>query len=174
VHCQDIFAAISNDDEESVLKVLNTYSPNMVNKQDPTSRPINRKGHGGQTPLMYAVLNGKIWAVKILLEYGANFEIKEENGYTPMHGAGFQGRPEIAQMLIDHGIPVNPKHKDGFAPIHRACWGKEQRHADTVKVFLNNGVDIDTLADDGRTCVDMTPNEETKKVLDHWETHKVL
>jgi ankyrin repeat protein len=171
---QDIFAAIGSDDSDTVFKIVNTYSPNMVNKQDPTSRPINRKGPGGQTPLMYSVLTGKVWAVKMLLENGANVDIKEESGYTPMHGAGFQGRPEIAQILIDHGVPTSPRHKDGYVPLHRACWGKEKRHADTVKVFLKNGVDIDILADDGRSCRDMTQNTDTLKVLDEWEKREEL
>jgi hypothetical protein len=30
-------------------------------------------------------------------------------------------------------------HVDGFIPMHRACWGDEQRHTDTVRVFLEAG-----------------------------------
>lgn len=173
-YCHDMFTAISNDDEAALLKALNVYTPNMVNHQNPSSRPINRQGVGGQTPLMFSVLSGKTWAVRILLDYGAHVGIKEQDGYTPMHGAGFQGRADIAQILIDHGVPINDKHKDGFMPFHRACWGKEKRHADTVKVFLKNGVDIDQLADDGRTCAEMTTNAETKKVLEEWENRSEL
>jgi hypothetical protein len=30
--------------------------------------------------------------------------------------------------------------------MHRACWGVEQRHTDTVKVFLEAGVERDLQA----------------------------
>ena len=51
---------------------------------------INTRGPGGQTPLMNAVLSGKLNAVKVLLSLGADTSIGEKDGYTPMHGAGFQ------------------------------------------------------------------------------------
>eukprot|EP01052_Picozoa_sp_SAG31_P001346 SAG31_NODE_46_length_30980_cov_226.095107_6_plen_119_part_00 len=55
---------------------------------------------------------------------------------------GFQGRAEIAQILIDAGVPVNDEHKDGHNPVVRACWGREQRHADTVEVMLKAGATL--------------------------------
>jgi hypothetical protein len=32
-------------------------------------------------------------------------------------------------------VPV----QDGYTPIHRACWGRQQRHTDTVKALLEDG-----------------------------------
>ncbi len=49
--------------------------------------------------------------------------------------------------------------------MHRACWGKEKRHTDTVKVFLEAGVLPKFKATNGKTCYQMTQNEETKKLL---------
>merc|ERR1719217_1864078 len=100
-----------------------------------------REKGSGQTALMAAVLAGQLESVKFLLEKGADTTIAEKDGYTPMHGAGFQGRADVGQALIDHGLNPSDYHTDGFAPIHRACWGKEQRHTDTVAMFLRNGVD---------------------------------
>ena len=78
-----------------------------------------------------------------------------------MHGAGFQGRAEIGQMLISHGVSPSEKHSDGFEPIQRACWGREQRHTETVQMFLNNGV---WNADVERTCLD-SPNANTVRLI---------
>lgn len=85
--------------------------------------------------------------------------------YCIQHGAGFQGRADIAQLLIDHGVPASSQHKDGFLPFHRACWGKELRHTDTVEVFLDAGVAPDTPALNSQTCMEMTKNDATKKLL---------
>ena len=68
-------------------------------------------------------------------------------------------------MLIAHGISSWETHEDGFIPFHRACWGKEKRHTDTVKVFLDAGIPYDVKSKDGRTCLDMTENKATKKLI---------
>ena len=83
-------------------------------------------------------------AVEALLAAGADASIGEKDGYTPMHGAGFQGRAKVAKILAEAGVDVNAVHADGYAPIHRACWGTQQRHAETVEAMLSLGA---TLSD---------------------------
>jgi ankyrin repeat protein len=133
------------------------------NAQDPTS---------GQTALMGATLRGHTNIVKLLLstEYRDRVDatIAEKDGYTPAHGAGFQGRADIMQVLFDHGINVKDDfHTDGFAPLHRACWGREQRHTDTVRLLGALGVDLRLPGkNDGTVCADMTRNPATQRLLD--------
>jgi ankyrin repeat protein len=125
----DIFEEVAKNSMEGIKAAL---------KADDAS--INARGPGDQTPLMHAVLTGKVTAVKYLLRKGADVTIGEKDGYTPMHGAGFQGRAKIGQMLISHGLDPRDKHSDGYEPIQRACWGQEARHTETVRMFLDNGV----------------------------------
>lgn len=152
---QDIFDAIGSDNEADIEKLLAEGAD--INKQQTGS---------DQSPLMHAVLMGKIKAVKYLLKKGADVNVAERDGYTPMHGAGFQGRAEIAKVLIDHGVPVNDIHSDGFNPIMRACWGNEERHTDTVRVMLENGA---TLRGDEEAT---TRNQGTRKILRDWRMKK--
>ena len=122
----------------------------------------------GQTPIMRATLHGWTSLVKFLLEKGADCTIGEKDGYTPAHGAGFQGRVNIMELLKDRGIDIHsPAPKDGFTPFHRACWGREQRHTDTIKFLLTEGeVDMNVKGgQDKRTCLQMTPNENTRALL---------
>eukprot|EP01060_Flectonema_neradi_P013062 TRINITY_DN19848_c0_g1_i1.p1 TRINITY_DN19848_c0_g1~~TRINITY_DN19848_c0_g1_i1.p1 ORF type:complete len:195 (+),score=44.27 TRINITY_DN19848_c0_g1_i1:58-642(+) len=133
---------------------------------DEEGADINEVGPGGQTVLMHGVLGGCKACVKLALEKDADTTIGEQDGYTPMHGAAFQGRPHIAKMLIDHGLDPQDVHKDGYQPIHRACWGKEQRHADTLQVFLDNGVPHDSPSKEGHTPIEMAPKG--------YPTHKLL
>ena len=126
--CADIFAAVRADDADAIEQAIGDGAD------------INGIGPGGQTPIMHATLQGKVEAVRALLKLGADTTIGEKDGYTPMHGAGFQGRSEIAKLLIAHGLDPRDKHSDGYEPMHRAIWGREQRHTDTVKVFLDAGV----------------------------------
>ena len=147
--------ACKNDDVEKVKLIL-----------EENSDYLNRRGGGGQTPLMASVLSGSIAVVEYLLSVPeVDVTIGENDGYTPMHGAGFQGRAIIAERLIAHGLDPSDMHKDGFTPIHRAAWGNEKRHTDTVRVFLKAGVSASEKSRDGKTADMMTMNKGTKKLL---------
>jgi ankyrin repeat protein len=158
-----LLEAVIADDRDKIEAALQSEVERQV---------MNTRGTGGQTALMFSVLGGKVNAVELLLKAGADVTIGENDGYTPMHGAGFQGRAEIAKLLIDHGISVHDVHTDGYTPFHRACWGSEKRHTDTVRVFLEAGVDPDLPGRDGRTCADMTRSKGTKKLLKIWKKDK--
>eukprot|EP00240_Pyramimonas_obovata_P014681 CAMPEP_0118945348 /NCGR_PEP_ID=MMETSP1169-20130426/42074_1 /TAXON_ID=36882 /ORGANISM="Pyramimonas obovata, Strain CCMP722" /LENGTH=193 /DNA_ID=CAMNT_0006891037 /DNA_START=122 /DNA_END=703 /DNA_ORIENTATION=- len=148
----DIFRAVNMDNVEDIANAI--LSGDDIDAIEPFT---------GQTPLMKAVLSGKLNAVQFLLARGANVSIGEKDGYTPMHGAGFQGRAEIAKVLIAHGLDVNDRHKDGFTPIQRACWGRDRRHTDTVRVFLEAGAQL------SGNEVEITKSHRTKQMIQTWQ-----
>lgn len=79
--------------------------------------------------------NGHTEIARLLLEQpNIDLTIPEKDGYTPVHGAGFQGRAEIMRLLHAAGADIKNQHSDGYQPIHRVAWGREQRHAETLKV----------------------------------------
>ena len=98
-------------------------------------------------------------------------------GYTPPHGAGFQGRVEVMKVLkaFEGSIDVMDVHEDGYTPFHRACWGREPRHTELVKVMVEEfGIDPLTPSKSstkgsaepgGKTCAEMTQNAATKAFI---------
>jgi ankyrin repeat protein len=113
-----VFEAVKNDDGEAIRSAV---------ENDPSM--LESIGQGGQTPLINAVLTGKINAVKTLLEINADASATEQQGYNVLHAAGFQGRTEILELLLEHfakqkeagGFALDPKtdkHGDGFYPMH--------------------------------------------------------
>ena len=125
---EDIFAAVRRDDAAAIERLVG--ADNSI---------LDEPGPGGQSPTMHGVLQGKSKAVATLIKLGADLTVGEKDGYTPMHGAGFQGRAKVAKLLAEAGVDVNAVHADGYAPIHRACWGTQQRHAETVEAMLSLG-----------------------------------
>eukprot|EP00462_Mataza_sp_D1_P020207 CAMPEP_0175138470 /NCGR_PEP_ID=MMETSP0087-20121206/10369_1 /TAXON_ID=136419 /ORGANISM="Unknown Unknown, Strain D1" /LENGTH=194 /DNA_ID=CAMNT_0016421381 /DNA_START=18 /DNA_END=602 /DNA_ORIENTATION=+ len=148
----------SDDDPEDVEKVKELLAKGAdLNGKHPDS---------GQTPVMAATLGGRLEILKYLMSQGADPSIGEMMGYTPMHGVGFQGRWEVGEYLItEHNLDPNDFHEDGFAPLHRACWGETERHTETVKMLLRHGVDPQLKTKEGKSPLEITPNEGTKKVL---------
>jgi ankyrin repeat protein len=155
---------IAEGNKEKLLEALNDVK---------LKKGLNKPGMGGQTPLMSAVLSGETYAIEPLLAAGADYTIPEKDGYTPMHGAGFQGRAEIVPILAAHGVPLIDQHRDGHSPMHRACWGREDKHTDTVAAFIAAGVPHDLKTDTGKTCYDITPNKKTKSLLKKEKAKKV-
>mmetsp|Transcript_23212 Transcript_23212/g.43083 ORF Transcript_23212/g.43083 Transcript_23212/m.43083 type:complete len:183 (-) Transcript_23212:3349-3897(-) len=159
----DVFDAVRKDDADLIRTAI-----------EEDSSLLDSIGVGGQTPLIHAVLTGKLTAVKTLLSLGADTSKTEKDGYNVLHAAGFQGRADILKVLLERGLDPMDKHKDGYYPIHRACWGREQRHTDTVNVFLESGISYTLAADNGRTCLEMTNNPATKSLLEKKQSSSEL
>lgn len=165
---REIFMAVRANNQDWLRSVMQKnykeeWWPDVINYRDPATL---------QSPLMMAVLSGLDIIVEILIsDINVQVLVPEKDGYTPMHGAGFQGRANIIKIMMDpkkiwgRKIDPNIMHSDGYRPIHRACWGMEQRHTDAVKAFIEVGVPFNVRDSRGRSCYDMTRNEETKKFL---------
>lgn len=77
--------------------------------------------------------------VQILLEHGADPNVKNKFGFTPLHWAAQHGFIESAKILIEAGAEINALNKKGALPLDLAiAWGKEA----FVLFFL--GVKIDS------------------------------
>lgn len=160
----------SSSPQEMLVQAVRADDPVTIEKAIlEFGADINLQGVGAQTPLVSAVLGGKLHAVEKLLALGADVTIPEKDGYTVMHAAGFQGRSAILKLLAAHNdgaINTMEQHSDGYFPLHRACWGRELRHADTVQTFLELGVPPDLEAGNGKTCLTMTSNPKTLSLIE--------
>merc|ERR1712224_926523 len=132
--------AIHNEARSNNVKAL---EDNLSSLSDDKLKDILNKIEDGtgQSPLMAATLAGAEKSVAYLLSKGADATIGEKDGYTPFHGAGFQGRAAVAKELLKHKLDPSDRHTDGYTPLHRACWGREQRHTEMVRVLMKAGVD---------------------------------
>jgi len=156
---KELGAAFKDEDFLKAEMVLKKYEGMLdINSQSPRQ---------GQTLLMQSVLHGKEKCVEYLLKRGADVNIAEAKGYTPMHGAAFQGRANIAKMLLDHGCSLRTKHEgDGYEPAVRSCWGSNERHVETLKFFLDNGVPIDGIYD---VCMERAKDEAIINTLNEYK-----
>ena len=61
------------------------------------------------TPLHEAIILDNIEMVKLLLQQGAEIEVKDQNSYTPLLLASYHNRIEIMEILLNHGANVHAK-----------------------------------------------------------------
>lgn len=104
------------------------------------------KGSGGTTPLMQAVLYGDVDSVRLLLDQGADANIRNEAGATALMWA--VDDIEKTRLLIEHGADVNARSDDGRTPLLIAAG--QFGNAAVVKLLLDRGADISAKSPDLR------------------------
>ena len=64
------------------------------------------------TPLHWAAFGGHTDTVKLLLDVGADKEVKDKNGETPLHCAAWKGHTDIVKLLLDAGADKDVKENE--------------------------------------------------------------
>ena len=81
----------------------------------------------GFTPLHSAAFMEEDDAIEMLLELGANPNVRDVSGWTPLHMAVNVGSESIVQILLEAGADRNTKDNVGTTPLHAAL--RSRRHA---------------------------------------------
>lgn len=78
----------------------------------------------GSAPLHLAVLKDRRDVVKLLINEGADLNVKkkDETGGTALHMAASLGLVEIATALVEAGADINSTDKHGFTPLDETQW----------------------------------------------------
>jgi ankyrin repeat protein len=105
------------------------------------------RDYNGRTLLHWTVNLNLKEETLILLQDGADPNVKDDDGQTPLHISG----PEIAQLLIKYGADVNARDRLGRTPLHYA------KNPDLARLLLEAGANPDTCDVDGNTPLHTAP-----------------
>jgi uncharacterized protein len=94
-----LFHAVANGHNKIVAALL-----------DITKQPDDVEPEKGFTPVMMAATSGHIAVVRLLLEHGANPDLRNFDGITALHNAVFEEQCDIVALLIQAG--ANPEIHD--------------------------------------------------------------
>ena len=118
------------DGMEMIVQVLLETSNNYQ---------LNLPDENGFTPVMQAAWHGQKECLNILLEHGANTNLRNATGCTASHFAAGQGHLECLEILIKYDPEsVNAKTKYGATPLILAS---KDGHSKVVEFLLINGAD---------------------------------
>ena len=112
------------------------------------------------TPLIRAVERCWTTIARILLEHGAEPNVKNNDGKTLLHvllGSDWgyddeDGAQRIAQLLLEHGVSVDAQDEDHKTPLHLAvkCGTPE-----LTQTLLEHGADPNMKDKEGKTPLDL-------------------
>lgn len=87
---------------------------------------------------LHAALVGQrsLDVIRMLLEHGANPEIRDSNGHTSLHTAAFHdNNAEIIRLLLQHGANVNTTDKEGETALSHASKQNNARVAALLREY---------------------------------------
>jgi ankyrin repeat protein len=88
--------------------------------------------------LLEAVRNGDRWAVRDLLDRGADVDARDEGGATALMQAALNADAEMVDLLLERGADVNARNKAGATAL---LWALHD--PDKVKRLVARGTDVD-------------------------------
>jgi hypothetical protein len=103
---------------------------------------VNAVDKQGVTALMLAAENNKVEIVKLLLKKNADPNVEDQTGWTALMKAVYQGNTDCVTALA-----AQSRQEVNRGLLIAALTGRKE----IAKILLDNGAEIDTRADDGRT-----------------------
>lgn len=114
------------------------------------ANPNGREEHfGNASPLFFAVENGDLEVVKLLLKFGADVNLIAD-GDTPISRLNGRFGNEILKLLIAYGANINRVDSDGTTPLLEMASSGD---AETLKILFDNGVDLAVSDKDGNNAL---------------------
>ncbi|XP_022796759.1 ankyrin-3-like isoform X3 [Stylophora pistillata] len=106
---------------------------------------IDARDESGRTPLVTAILNGQLQAIKYLIGNGAD-PLKRSHGWNSLHWASFFGHTDVIEFLIRHVPDIDSRADQDMTPVLIATrYGKLQ----TVEFLISKGANLDLRDDRG-------------------------
>lgn len=104
------------DGSSMLLELLLLSDPAAVDT------PSTSTAQGGQTPLMWAAVGGRLQATLLLLRGGASVGARDERGYDATAHAAQYGHVAVLYALLGGGASPASVDADGHTPLHWAAY----------------------------------------------------
>lgn len=162
--------------------VLGLVGANLRTQLQASTLSIDDVDADGRTALSWAAGKGDLEAVRTLLEFGANPNIRSRRSQTALSWAAqspSEHRCEIVKALLDHGVDPNWHDHQRRVPLINGAADKDE--SPFIKLMVDAGADVNWRDCHKRTalgyCAKMNRPENTRYLLqrgadasiaDHW------
>ena len=131
---------------------------NRVTDSDPPFENFKRRG---QVPLYFAAYMNSVEMAKLLIEHGANVNVRDKKGRRPIHSAAGQNSLEVAKLLTEHRTDVSARDNDRITPMHHAAG---QNSVEMAKLLIEHGANVSVNDKDGRTPIHSAAGQNSLEV----------
>jgi ankyrin repeat protein len=97
-----------------------------------------REDTEGLTPLIIACHWGRVGIARVLIDNGADIEIRDNWGWTPLMKAAAYGHTEIVDALLESGARVNAITNEGISALYIAA---QEGQVSAVRTLIDANAD---------------------------------
>jgi ankyrin repeat protein len=121
------------------------------------SPDVNALDNNSSTPLHLAISDVHFWdveeAVGLLLERGANINLRNGQGQTALHKASLRCHTDIIGIILNHGADVDAQDNDGSTPLHLTIsqGSMSSEPLEVIKLLLEHGASSNRENNRGET-----------------------
>jgi ankyrin repeat protein len=125
---------------------VSLQTANMV--ECSSSDKINEQDHNGNTPLMWAVCQGREDLIQLLVDQGAYVNMQNFAGETALYLAASTGFSRICAFLLENGADISVTTLDGCGVAHIAA---ANGHTEVLSILTRNGAFMNAQDEEGDT-----------------------
>jgi len=173
-------------EEERVFQIQYQEMKDKEEKEKEKARKVNRDRKNklyqdtlkrSKQPIFVTIRFNKNDDFDELMIPGSNLEMKNEQGYTLLRAAIFYKNEYVINRLIESGANMYAMDKhNGYSPF---TWAAGHNDMKSVKLFLNNGVDVNHQYKKSETALTMAAKgcknfEMVELLLDNGADPKIM
>ena len=153
-------SSLPSSDPHEIVRLLLESGAN-INRQTKSS---------GFSPLHLAAKNGKSGCARVLLEFGAQVNIRDGHGKTPLQHACFNTNKDMldmVRMLLDYG--ADPDIPDAISHVGMTCLHIAVLYSrmELAELLLSRGASLDIKNAQGKTARSIaSENGENKELFE--------
>jgi len=132
--------------------------------ENSTSSQLNKEDHNGNSPLMWAVAQGREDIAKLFVEQGSNVNAQNYNGETSLYIAASNGYSAICSVLMENGANSRINTVEGVSPVHIAA---ANGHLETLELLYKYGASLNDQDEEGDTPLHYAVRSGQFKVVEY-------
>ncbi|KAG9849039.1 hypothetical protein KCU98_g4707, partial [Aureobasidium melanogenum] len=129
-----------------------------------TGAGIDAQDIDGETALHSAARAGDLDLVRLLISKKAKINVKNDEGRSALDFACGENHLEIIQYLLKHDAVCEPD-ASGRTELHEIVGGQGRCDADTIKLFVSKGVNVNATDDEGISALHLAAKRGDQAIV---------
>lgn len=105
-------------------------------------------GEQASPAIHWAICKGHSSTVSLLIRYGADWRVRDQQGYNSIHVAAQNDQDTLILLLKAQGADINSLDRAGRSPL---LWAAYRGHSQVVELLIKQGACLDQQDETGRS-----------------------